>query len=246
MNITECLKRLAYNELSNTAFSTGTRIKPEKIPMLVNCMNETLILLYTKFLLLEKCVYLETNEYNTTYILTTDHLQDKEEVDPGFTYPSIIKDCLDYDAGKYLRDSYKYPFTGDIIKILEVIDEMGFNYPINDHGNEMSLYTPSYNVLQVPNPQNDKILAVMYQGKHKTLSIDNLEEEIVLPRILYGVFFAYVAYLVFNSMQSENAMQSAQKFFNQYNLLVQEVINNDAVNNSCPQTNTRFKSNGWC
>lgn len=239
MNVQECLNRLALVELNNTVYATsGTVVEMQK-PVLIAFMNEALTHLYSKFLLKEESVFLECRENITKYVLTKEHLMTEcVPIECGCD-PNALND-------KYLFDTPESPFSGNIIKVLDVIGADGFRFALNNYTDPMSLYTPAFNVLQVPYPSCGEVLSILYQAKHERLSVNTLEQLIELPEVLNGAFFAYVAHLAYLALQSEISVATSQKFFAKYSQCIDEVVASDAINNSVSCLNIKFKKNGWC
>ena len=241
MNIQQCLDRLANGELVNTTFVCDDQISDTKVPFIISLINEALLRLYSRFILKEDYALIELNELRTTYYLDSSHAYDLsvEKI------PKSSKVCLEnYD--KYIFASKDRPFTNNVIKILRVCDSSGNELPLNNSSNPLSVFTPTYNSIQIANLDIDGALAVTYQAKHPEVTIDNLEMNLELPESFYGAFFAYIANLAYSSLQTELAMASAQKYFSIYTALLDELVTYDLGNSSYSQTNTKFYKNGWC
>lgn len=236
MTLQEYLKLLSYGELSNLWGPSTIKgeFPTEKLPIIINGLNEGLLRLYTKFNLKENFVFVELNEITTLYLLTKDHiiLEDEE--------PS-------YD--RYIYSPEDHPFRDDVIKILSIRSSLGNKVKLNDGGRDCcSVFTPVYKGIQVSHPMEGIILAVNYQAKHPTLSVDiDLNKQYIeLPETLYGALNNYVAYYIHSNMNTETAIANAQKYLTMFNSLVDEAISSDIVNSSYSQTNTKFFERGWC
>ena len=87
----------------------------------------------------------------------------------------------------------------NVLKILSAFDERG-EIHINDESSSLSIYTPSYNTLQVPYPETGAYIAVIYKaGPNLITYIDdgsgNATESIVqLPMHLLEPLLHYVGY----------------------------------------------------
>ena len=136
-----------------------------------------------------------------------------------------------------------------IIKILSIRSSLGNKVKLNDGGRECcSVFTPVYKGIQVCHPMEGITLAVNYQAKHPTLSVDiDLNKQYIeLPETLYGALNNYVAYYIHSNMNTETAIANAQKYLTMFNSLVDEAVSSDIVNSSYSQTNTKFFERGWC
>lgn len=155
MNLENLYQTLSYGQLSNLAISgdgSGTIIESGQ-PKIVIAANEALKRLYSKFNLLEKDVLIEQASHITNY-----HL------DKRFAESSYDPDKVNFP---YIKDLFNETFEDDVIRITGVFNSHN-NYPLplNDDEAEWSLFTPRYNILQVPKPQDKVSLSVMYQAKH--------------------------------------------------------------------------------
>ena len=231
MKLSELLSQLSYGELSNTNFgSSGSgSIKTEKIPAVVNFINEALLRIYSKFPLRKKTLYLELNEWRTDYPLTYDH---------AYSNP----DALDKD--KYIFDLGNHKFEDDVLKIYEVKTTLEVSLPINNPDEDWSVYTPVYNVLQVRRPVGGTVLFVKYWAKHPKVTED-LNQEIEIPEVLEGALRAYVAFQVYSHMNTQEAVANSQKFQVLYQEIINEALTSDSITVSLNQTGLKFKKNGW-
>ena len=242
MILKEYLTKLAYGTLSNLWGNSTIKgeIPEDKIPLVINAINDGLLRLYTLFPLKENGVFVELNEHTTIYELTTDHI-----IPDGLTESDL--DTSIEDCDKYIWDFKEHPFTMDIIKILSVYTTDGLPIKLNNPTSCISIYTPTYNTLQVSNPVKGITLSIAYQAKHPTLFKENLDtQKIELTPILLGALDAYVAYIIHSNMNTETAIANAQKYYALYQEIINETISTDAVSSSFSQNNTKFFERGWC
>ncbi len=235
MNLKEYLERLSWGELSNVYIGNGGvgSIPLDKIDRVVYFINEGLKRLYTRFALKKSCLFLELNEYRTQYHLSNLHAYEGPNAD-------------NEDCELYIRDTPENPYENDLIKIMDVYDSMGNHLPLNDHANSKSVFTPQYNILQVPFPDEGLALSIVYQASHPLLDWNkNPEQEVELPEVLMGALTAYVAYLHYSNMNTQEAVANAQKYLTQYNSILNEVVETDVVNTSYSQTNVKFNERGF-
>lgn len=240
MKLCDYLVQLSYAELGNLRVGkdgTGNGIKPEKIPYVVNCINEALLRLYSRFVLKTNSVMIECNEVRTRYHLNSKHswlnATEEDKANPEF-------------CDKYIVDDPEHPFTNDIIKILNVTSSEGITVPLNNHVSPISVFTPVFDVLEVPLAVPGVVLTVVYQAKHIHLDFGkNPEQELNVPESLLGALSSYVAYLVYSNMNTQEAVANAQKYLANYQAIIQENIDMDLVHASYSQDNTKFRMNGW-
>lgn len=89
----------------------------------------------------------------------------------------------------------------DILYIESAFDKMGKEYPINDERNYNSIFTPTFNTIQVPNPVKDEIVIIMYVAEPTKLI--NPTDEVNIPKSLLESLLLYIAYEAFESLNSE-------------------------------------------
>lgn len=239
MKLADYLKKLSYSELSNLrAGNDGTgSIKQDKIPYVVDLINEALLRLYSRFVLKTNTVLIECNEVRTRYHLSSKHswlcATEEDKKNPTF-------------SDKFIRDDPEHPFKNDIIKILSVTTSGGVRLPLNNHTNPLSVYTPVYDVLEVPVTLADMALTIVYQAKHETLDwFKDPNQEINIPESLTGALSAYVAFQFYSNMNTQEAVVNAQKFLQTYTNIVQETTDMDLNQNSYNQDNIKFRARGF-
>lgn len=233
MTLDELYTDLSYGELANLSMSgdDGGSIQEQSQPKIVRAANEALTRLYSRFILKEQDVLVELVGHITNY-----HLIER------FTESTGTHDEEPY---LYIKDLPHEPFTGDIIKILQVFGQNGEELALNDAENAGSLFTPQHNVLQVPRPIDGRSISVMYQAKHTKLLDNDPEQEILLPDVLHGALRAFIAYKVYSQINTQEATAKAQEHLNQFEAVCTEAIEKDLVNTSISQTNTKFQKRGF-
>lgn len=235
MLVSEFIERLSLGPLSNLSLSNDGdgSIKPEKVPAMLNHLNDALTRLFTRFNLSEKELILETVEARTHYKLSSKFAQSRETEFPDRT-PHII------DRNR--------PFKDDLVRVLAVTTATRGKYPLNDDGANLSVFTPQVNVLQVPNAWLGVPLFVMYQAKHPliTANVENFDlGEIDLPVVLEEAALSYVAHRVFANMSGQEHIAVAAAHLSGYESICKEVEDKDLVSSSLSQTNTKFEMRGF-
>ena len=87
------------------------------------------------------------------------------------------------------------PFTGDVIRVEEIADEVGDVLEINSADYDKVVLLPSMDTLEIPNPVDTNVLFVTYRAKHPQLS--NKDDDIILPMHMLTALYAYVSSAVF-------------------------------------------------
>lgn len=231
MLVSDLFHKLSLGELSNLSLSGegSGDILEDKKPRILAYINEALLRLYSRFVLLEDDLILEQLPWILNYPL--------EMINATTQAPP--------PAGKhtYILDTEAKPFTGDVIKITRVRNDHGYQIPINDEESPFSVFTPSPQILRVPKPAAGRLLGVDYQAKHPELT--EATDRILLPDTLHKALSSYVAYLTFSHMNTQEMAVKSQEHLSLYEGVCQEVERMDLVNSSSSQTNTRFAKRGW-
>lgn len=233
MNIEQLYKDLSYNKLSNLAMGsdgTGVVLDAHK-PKIILAADEALLRLHTKFVLKEKDLLIEMVDHITNYHLSAKFAES--------SFGSTTQPYL------YIKDLMAETFQDDVVRILSVQTEFGCTLPLNDEGQELSLFTPQGNVLQVPRPEEGRVLVVLYQARHPKLQLDDENQEIELPDCLHEAMRSYIAYLVYSGMNTQESTMKSQEHLAMYNSLCQEAIEQDLVSTSLSVTSNRFNKRGW-
>lgn len=234
MNLQEFCKRLANGRLSNTNLiedNNGLIIKLSHRTKVVDAINEGLIRLYTRFILNQKDVVISLRDHITSYRLNSLYSESLYPQD-GVEIP-------------YILDLPGEVFSNDVIKVLVVYNHDGCELPLNDSTNVKSVFTPRFDVVQVPEPKTGELMNVVYQAKHILLTIADPLEEITLPDTLYGALEAYVAHLLFADINSDDAKIRSDKQLAKYEQICGDVILTDTISLTNIQSNIKFQNRGW-
>ena len=235
MKVEELFSRLSFGELSNLSIGNegaGT-IRNEDQSKIISHINEGLLRIYSKFILSEKEVIIELMDHITNY-----HLIPKYAECTGANVPF-----------RYIKDMPGEPFIDDVIKVLSVFDSRnGYQYPLNDVGNTYSLFTPSPQMLQVPNPKCGVMLAITYQARHPHL--DKIGENIVgqninLPFVLEGALQSFVAYKILSHMNGQEHLVKSQEYLNTFDSITIDVEARDLVNATFATSHTKLENRGF-
>lgn len=239
MNLTEYLRKLSYAELSNLEVGNDGNgsIPPNDVPQIVNYINEGLLRLYSRFILKTNTLIVECNEYRTRYHLSSKHswlnATEEDKKDPEF-------------SDKFIRDDPEHPYTDDLIKILTVYDTYHHKVPLNNHTDFRSVFTPVFDILEIPQPLTGLAYSVVYQAKHPLLDFEKDPlQEINLPDTLYEALGAYIAYKYYGNLNTQEAITNSQKYLTIYNQVIQDTIEQDLVSSSYSETNSKFHKRGW-
>lgn len=233
MILNEFLARLSRGPLSNLSLSNdgdGT-ITEARLPGIVDNVNQALLRLYTRFDLLEKEVIIEQRAGLTNYKLSNEYAL------------TVIGEAL--TPIPHIIDSVSNPFINDLIKVLGVYGEGGVPIPLNDDAAVNSVFTPSFNVLQVPEPIDGVPLYLIYQARHTQLVHTNLDAVIELPDVLEEAALAYAAHKVYFHMNGQEHAAKAAEHLATYKSVCDEISDRDLVNSSVSSIGAKFHDRGF-
>lgn len=153
------------------------------------------------------------------------------------------------NAPRYISDSASDPFNENLIKILSVVDisaEKPIDLLLNDTADPTAVRTVAYDTLMVKNPMDGQIMEVEYVAAHPSLSIPvDVTETINLVPALHEALELYVAAKVYGAMNGEENRVRALSLMAQYEAVCRLVEEEDILQLTVSDTNTRFTTKGF-
>jgi hypothetical protein len=232
MTLDDLLTSLSYGNLSNLSIGgSGSGTVPEQHKAkVVSCVNQGLLKLYTKFVLSEKELTLETFANIMNYPLREIHADTNSNS----------------TAKKYIRDTEWDKFDGGVVKVLAVFNEIGDEISLNREDDPTSMFMPYIDTLQIPYARTGDVYFVQYQAKHSKLTADNLDQEINVPFSLTEALSDYVAYAAISPMNGPEHSAKAFEYLQKFELQCEQVSQKDLVNSSVVSTVTnKFEDRGF-
>jgi hypothetical protein len=174
-------------------------------PKVINAINLALIELYKEFPVKEKGLVIQLYAHITNYMLHSDY------ADSNTTSTA---------TWKYIQDTTFDPFVDDVIHITSVQDEDGEQLPLNTSNNTYSLYTPEYNVIQHPYPDDENAIFVAYRASPKKIPITGLDPdtyEVDLPVSLLNLFLLFVNHKLLSSVNPQESLAKLNEYINMVN-----------------------------
>jgi len=238
MLLSEVFEALTFGELSKVKVGgkDSGAIQAGDYPEIVTHVNAGMRELYKRFSLKTDELTLQLYSEITLYNLHTDYA----ETDPNTSGKTP----------KYILDAATpFPFTDNILLITHVYNEIGDEYYLNDLDQDESLFTPQDTVLQVPYPENDNTLAVIYRAMPEAVSHSGLTDPttvtLALPFQFLPALTAYVAYKVFESTPTiKQGVNTGNEYYAKF-VAACDLITSLGTLNTDNQINTKFESNGW-
>lgn len=236
MQINDLFRQLSFGELSNLALANegNGEIRESAHAQIISHCNEALLRIYTRFLLKENEVIIETVPHITNYYLLRKYAKSQRNTEKGPFYITDLDDEV---------------FAEDVIKILSVRNQFGEVLPLNEELDSNSLFTPQFNLIQFPNPDSTRTLSVVYQAKHRELNIGDMSDPVLskidLPETLQGALRAYIAYCVFSYMNTQEASQKAQEHLSMFDSLCSEIEERGFAGSNLSGNISKFDRRGW-
>ena len=235
MYLSEIFDQLTYGELVHLEMggAENSGVNSDYYPSLVANINLALTALHTRFYLKTKEVIVQQYEQIQTYTLHSRYAESNTE---------------SLEPIKYIKDSIYQPFIDDVLKIEQVFDEGGVEVKLNDENDYFSVFTPSFNTIQIPYNHPDNSIAVVYRANHEKLVITNdfhpskIEVDIAWSYLEPLLFYVAHRYFVVNGLQGSG--QDSVNFLNKYNASCNKLDQNGLINKSSA-TNNRLELAGW-
>lgn len=241
MRVEDVFEGLSYGELSNLALSGegSGDIDTNRISKLVLYLNDGLARIHNRFKLREREISVRLVEDQKTY-----HLKSQFAESSGSTSVHYLMDLEDEE-----------PFDDTILKILGVYDaDTGKNLPVNDREHRDSVFTPKEKMLRVPEPEEGKILNVVYQATHSKLfglnetetNLDDvLAQEVELPSYLEEAINNYVAHKLYSHMNGGDNAARARDYYGAYDLICSELEQKDTPNEGYHVSHMKLEERGF-
>lgn len=233
MFLSEVFEQLTYGELAHIKLGglDSNGICVADYPKIINNINLALIEIYTVLPIETSQVNLQLYEEIGLYTLHSDFAETNTE---------------SVEDPKYILDETNDPFTNDILLITNVFNEAGDEYPINEINEEFSVFTPSYNTIQVPFSQDTNAVDIIYRAAPTlipTTGVDPATTWVPIPYQLSNALISYVLHKIFSTINvGEN--NQAGIYYNKY-LAAIELVKHVGLTIVETNLNEKLDINGW-
>tara|TARA_B110000211_G_C13863662_1_gene457691 strand:+ start:31 stop:738 length:708 start_codon:yes stop_codon:yes gene_type:complete len=234
MLLSDLFMYLAYGELSQLAIGTNNHggINESDYPTLITHINLGLTNLHSRLPLKQSQVIIMQQSDRVIYPLTSVYATNSDST----------------EKNKFILDSVTEPFVNDVLRVEEVYTENNILLPLNDSAKEESIFTPSFNTLQVLTPQANKVLAVLYRANHAHIpakrGVDITNIEVNIPAVLIEPLLTFVVGRVAAAGNSAENMQKASAYQQKYEVQLQMISQSGGLSVEST-SNLRMRSNGW-
>jgi hypothetical protein len=237
MILRDLLKDLTYGELQGLAIGNllpgeaESEVDPHQYQQVVSYINMGLTELYKRFFLRSVEIMLQQHAEISTYLLHSDYSL------ANTTSPIA-------ESERYIIDTADAPFKDDILKIEEIYDEAGVRIPLNNIKETLSIYTPTYNSIQVPFPDDDTTIAIQYRAKHVPIVADVTSDastiEVPCPNSLQEA----LCYFVGSRAHRPSSMEKSAEYWQMFKRSIQ-TTKQEGLEVQGEPTNWRFDDYGW-
>lgn len=247
MKLTEVFNQFTTGEFSQLAIGGADvgQIAEADYPKLVNHISLALTALYKRFYLKEGRVDLGMVASRMIYPIHSKY---------------ALSNTKSTEPVKFLLDSASDKFADDILKIESVLTDAGFEIPMNDGTERLSISTTSPTTLRIPAALTGQVadlpnefktskLTVVYRANHPTLtwneySFDPETIELELPESHLEALLLYVASRAVTPLGLVNEFNAGNNYASKYEMECQKLEQfNLQLDHS--NSNHRLIRNGW-
>lgn len=235
MTLKDLMQQLSFGELSNLYIGDeGSGLVPqEKWPAIISHINMGLTALYGRLPISEKEVLIQSYDHISMYYLDSTYSCNSTEVLPKY---------------KYLIDTPNDRFKDDVLKIVQVYNELGAPLPMNDAEQWASVFVIGSNGLQINHPSNEDVFSVLYRANHPTIPVNTTEldkVDIALPDTCLEALLCYVAGRVLVNMGAETHIAKGQVLLGKFETICAFLLQEGMFNSGFTATNIKPHLRGW-
>lgn len=232
MKLNDLLLELAIGELSNLSFAKTGVIDTTSHGKVVSAINVSLNDIFSRIPLAEKEVLVETLDWKSIYFIRQEHAV--MDPTPGYL--------------KYILDTPANPFTGDLVKVIGVTNEVGDPLPMNDADQWASIFLPTFDSVQFNHPGFKQVFSVQYQALHPKLVAtgpDYLDQPIRVPAVLMDMVKLKVASTLLAPMGGQDQTLKAQALDAAYEARHTSLVLKNDIGDTGINTNVKAMRRGY-
>lgn len=233
----ELLRRLALGELQNLSMSSGGVIAVAERPKVILQINNALTELFSKFLLSQKELVINSVDTITQYYLRYEFAQ---------------SNLASSQPVQYIDDSSIVNWDGRIVKILNVYDAFGRELYMNKAQEPLSVFTPQYDCLQITANHQTEDFYVIFQAVHPIVNYDPVPADPVvdtviedLPPALEKPLELLIASKVYGNMNGEANLTKSALLHQAYEAALLETEFRDSTSISENVSNSKLERSGF-
>ena len=234
--VQDFIASLAYGTLKNLHESivdnkTHT-VKESAIPEIIHWLNEGLTSIHTTYEI-KDVVSVHIHESRTLYPIRSEYNMSLEE---------YLKLQPPYE--RFLWKNLEEEYNNNLMQVVLVTTHEGVKLPLNDASNMFSVFTPEYDVLQLPVNLLGGVLDVVYRAKHPEVKYEE-NTPIKLPPLLYDALANYIAYKIHSGMNTDLSVKNAEKYLQEYTSIINHAIENGVIENDHTPDFSKFYLRGF-
>lgn len=235
LRTSDIISRLAYGELSNLKMAKDTpgMIEAISLPNVLIQLNEGLKHLFTRFLLSQKEVIINTEATITHYFLRYEYaLSNEESLQPV----------------RYIDDSACDGFDGRIGKILSVFDGFGRQVYMNKAQEPLSVFTPQHDCVQITANHQTEQFYVIFQALHPILEFDTdagKDSLINIPPALEQPLIYLIASKIYGQMNGKDNIAKSAMLHQMFEAKLLESEFRDSASTSENMSNSKLERAGF-
>jgi len=193
-------------------------VERKHYPKIISLINSGLDAIYVRFPIKTDQVVIQQYDHIERYLLD---------------YRFAQTNTLSAEPIKYIDDTQYEPFNDKVFLIEKVIDEDGQELYLNDEGHYWSVHTPAANIVQVPYPDNENSMVVVYRSGLKSIPADSFMGDtpeftpasyyVDMPPVFLNALTLYIAAKEFGTLNSDQKNES-NTYVQQYELACNEIL----------------------
>jgi hypothetical protein len=235
MKLQEIFDHLISGELSlieYSGFEGNTSIQTEDYFRIIPHINIALVAIYKRLPVKVNSVTLDLQSNLSLYKLDAKYAQ---------------SNISSTEPIKYISDSTMYPFIGDVLKVERVENEVGVELPLNNRDNALSVFTPTYNVIEHPYPITGNTIHVTYRASHPKIDINssNLPDlELELPDMLLEPLLMYIGSRLSVGLSGDTVNGEKERYLAKFEAACVSIERNSLLHRE-NFDNVKLEMNGW-
>jgi hypothetical protein len=240
MNLADIFTALTYGELKSLSLGNFCAEDYESAPdpahyaQIMSHISLGLTELYTRFMLRTDEIFVQQYEHIEIYSLT---------------WPYAATNTASTQPDKYILDSAESPFLDNVLKVEECYNEIGEKLILNQSKEEESLFTPSFNTIQVPQPVSANVLGVLYRANHPRLTyVKGMQPEEIEIGLPWGLLEALLYYVGMRSFSGTPAVadnnQEGTSYWKKFEASCERYKTN-GLQIQPDMENNNFDAKGW-
>ena len=230
MLLQDLFDQLTYGELAKVSLGGDPTIGilEKDYANIISHINLGLTELYKRFPLREGDITIQLEDAIQTYYLQSDY---------------AVSNTGSSQPVKYLIDSESEPFTDNVLKIEQVIDEDGGILYMNDSNQAWSVFSPSYNSIQVSYASSELAVTVTYRADHDripTIGTDPSTYDVPVPMTHLEPLLFYIASRIHTTLPTLDGVNKGNDYLAKYEAACLKIENAGLVNKANPSNHKLF------